>query len=205
MSLRSHIVSQFKLPSGPLGHVAGWIMQARGSNRERTLWTVGLLNVEPDDRILEFGCGPGLGVEACAARLGGGVVTGLDHSQTMLDQAARRNRDAIAAGRARLQLGGVERLGESEGPFTKVFSVNVVLFIPDKAALFASLLRLLAADGTVATTYQPRHKNPTRADAFAMAEEIERAMTAAGFTAIRTEERALKPAPAICVVGQRPR
>ena len=70
MSLRSRIVSQFKRPSGPLGHLVGWIMQVRGSNRERTLWTVGLLNVEPEDRILELGCGPGVGVEACAARLG---------------------------------------------------------------------------------------------------------------------------------------
>ena len=99
----------------------------------------------------------------------------------MLDQAARRNRDAIAAGRVRLRFGSVECLEESDGLFTKVFSVNVVLFIENKAALFGSLLRLLAPDGTVATTYQPRHKNPTRADAFAMAEEIERAMGAAGF------------------------
>jgi trans-aconitate methyltransferase len=205
LSLRSRIVSQFKRPSGPLGHLVGWIMQVRGSNRERTLWTVGLLNVEPGDRILEFGCGPGLGVEACAARLRSGVVTGLDHSQTMLDQAARRNRDAIAAGRVRLRFGSIDCLEESDGLFTKVFSVNVVLFIEDKVALFGSLLRLLAPDGTVATTYQPRNKNPTRADAFAMAEVIERAMRAAGFTAIRTEERALKPVPAICVLGQKPR
>ncbi|MGA2494459.1 MAG: methyltransferase domain-containing protein [Roseiarcus sp.] len=204
MSIRSCVVSQFKRPSGPLGHVVGWIMQARGSNRERTLWTVGLLDVEPDDRILEFGCGPGLGVEACAAQLKGGVVTGLDHSQTMIVQATRRNRDAVAAGRVRLRFGGVDCLAETEGSFTKVFSANVVQFIQDKAALFDSLLRLLAPGGTVATTYQPRHKNPTRADAFAMAEEIERAMRDAGFTAIRIEERALKPVSAICVLGQRP-
>jgi trans-aconitate methyltransferase len=204
MSLRSRIVSQFGRPSGPLGHLVGWIMQARGSNRERTLWTVDLLNVEPGDWILEFGCGPGLGVEACAARLGEGCVTGLDHSQTMLDQAARRNRAAIGAGLARLRLGAIEGLENSDERFSKIFSVNVVLFVEDKAALFASLLRLLAPGGTLATTYQPRHRNPTRADALAMAEEIERAMRATGFTAIRTEERALKPVSAICVLGRKP-
>jgi trans-aconitate methyltransferase len=205
MSLRSRIVSQFKRPSGPIGHVVGWVMQARGSNRERTQWTVGLLDVEPEDRILEFGCGPGLGVEACAARLKDGVVTGLDHSQTMLDQAARRNRAAIGAGRVRLRLGSIEQLEAGDGPFTKVFSVNVVLFIPDKAALFRSLFQLLAPGGTIATTNQPRNANPTRVDAITMAEAIEQAMRDAGFTAIRTEERALKPVSAICVLGQRPR
>jgi trans-aconitate methyltransferase len=179
-------------------------MQVRGSNRERTSWTVDLINVEPDDRILEFGCGPGLGVQACAARLKNGLVTGLDHSQTMLDQAAARNRDAIAVGRARLRLGSIEQLEASDGPLTKVFSVNVVLFVNDKPALLRSLFHLLALGGMLATTNQPRNANPTRADAIAMSEEIERGMRSAGFTAIRSEECVLKPAPAICVLGQRP-
>jgi trans-aconitate methyltransferase len=205
MSLRSGIVAQFRNPSGPLGHVVGWIMQNRGSNRERSLWTVGLLAIQPDDVVLELGCGPGVALEACAARLRTGKATGLDQSAVMIGQARKRNQAAIAAGRVALLQSDLAEVGRLEPGFTKLLSVNVVQFVPDKPQLFRALFDALAPGGVVATTYQPRHKNPTRADVLAMAEEITRAMTAAGFARLRTEELALKPVPAICVLGEKPR
>ena len=53
-----------------------------------------------------------------------------------------------------------------------------------------------------ATTYQPRIKIPTRADAIAMADQIAAAMKSAGFAKIHVEERDFKP-PAVCVIGVR--
>jgi cyclopropane fatty-acyl-phospholipid synthase-like methyltransferase len=204
VSIRARIVDQFRRPHGALGHLAGWIMAARGSNRARNTWTVGLLEIGPNDRVLEIGCGPGLGLAEAARQATAGRVVGLDHSETMLGQARARNATAIAAGGVELVLGGLEKVAGLPGPFDKIFSINVVQFLPDRAAAFATLLGKLAPGGTVATTYMPRHRNPTRADAERTAREIADILARAGFASIRIETLDLKPVPAVCVLGRRP-
>ena len=64
MNLQNVIVAQFQQPRGLLGQIAGWIMDHRPSNRDRNHWTVKLLHIQPQDQILEIGCGPGLALEA---------------------------------------------------------------------------------------------------------------------------------------------
>jgi cyclopropane fatty-acyl-phospholipid synthase-like methyltransferase len=203
MGIRDRVVGQFKKPSGPFGHIVGWIMAARGSNRERSRWTVDLLHIDPDDRVLELGCGPGVALEHVARRLESGTVVGIDHSPVMAKQATRRNREAIAAGRVLVRVEPIEDVRAVGGLFTKIFSANVIQFMPDKTAFFRLLHTRLVPGGTVATTYQPRNKNPTRADAIAMADQISAAMKSAGFAEIHIEERDFKPL-AVCVIGVRP-
>jgi trans-aconitate methyltransferase len=202
VSIRDRLVGQFKKPSGPFGHIAGWIMATRSSNRERSRWTVDLLHIDPEDSVLELGCGPGVALEEVARRLRLGVAAGIDHSPLMVKQAARRNREAIAAGRVLVCTGPIEDVCTLRGPFTKIFSVNVIQFVPDKEAFFRLLYATLAPHGIAATTYQPRNKNPVRADAIAMADRILAVMKAAGFAEIHVEERDFKP-PAVCVMGVR--
>jgi cyclopropane fatty-acyl-phospholipid synthase-like methyltransferase len=126
MGIRDRVVRQFRKPSGPFGHIVGWIMAVRSSNRERSGWTVDLLHIDPDDRVLELGCGPGVALEQVAHRLLSGIVLGIDHSPVMVKQAARRNREAIAAGRVLVRAGTIEDVRAADGPFTKIFSVNVI-------------------------------------------------------------------------------
>lgn len=204
MTIPSAIVAQFRRPHGLLGRVAGSIMANRPSNRQRNLWTVDLLRIRPDDRVLEIGIGPGLALVACAEHLDTGMVTGLDHSQTMIDQAEKRNRAAIATGRVQLWRGDLSRLAALSGTFDKVFSVNVVQFYEERAEAFDILYRVCSPGGLVASTYQPRHNGASRDDALRVAREIEAVMEAAGFAAIRCEELALEPISAVCVLGMRP-
>jgi len=205
MTLRDRMVQQFKRPHGLLGRLAGWIMATRASNRQRNAWTVGLLGVGSGDRVLEVGFGPGLSLGLCAERAVGGHVVGLDHSMTMLTQARARNAAAMEDGRITLHKGDLDALAGLPGPFHKVLSVNVVQFFPDAAAAYRTLFGVLAPEGLIATTYQPRHRNPTREDALRMAEDVARHMAAAEFIEIRTEELPLEPVPAVCVLGRRPR
>jgi hypothetical protein len=95
-------LAQFHQPTGAVGHVAGWIMGRRSSDVARNRWAVQLLDVQPADRVIELGCGPGVAIAALAARANRGLVVGVDHSQVMIRQARRRNRAAIRAGRVRL-------------------------------------------------------------------------------------------------------
>jgi ubiquinone/menaquinone biosynthesis C-methylase UbiE len=204
MSLRKTIVAQFGNPHGFLGRIAGWIMAKRPSNRERNHWTVDSLNIQSGDRIIEIGCGPGLALEDCLVRVGDGHVVGLDHSQTMLDQARTRNAEAAREGRLDLRLGNLEDLAVADSSFDKVCSVNVVQFFPDRAAAFRKIYSLLKPKGVAATTYMPRGKNPDRENALNMAEEVKRHMEVAGFTNIRIEELPMEPTPAVCIIGERP-
>jgi len=126
------IVGQFGHPQGTAGRVAGWVMAHRPSNRQRNRWVVWLLEVQPTDRVLEIGFGPGLAIAELRRRVGhAGHVDGIDHSDVMLRQATRRNTAAIAAGRVSLSRASVDQLPRSLGsPLDAILAVNSLGFWP---------------------------------------------------------------------------
>jgi trans-aconitate methyltransferase len=203
MALTDAIATQFEHPRGVLGRLVGLIMAYRSSNRDRNRWTVELLEIQPKDRVLEIGCGPGLALEGCLARATQSIVVGLDHSQTMLDQARIRNRQAFHDGRLQLRLGSLEELSRSTDLYDKIFSVNVVQFLDDLHSVFSVFRDHLKPGGTIATTYMPRGKDPSRTKAWNMAEQVRQEMEKTGFAQVRVEELALDPVPAVCVIGLR--
>jgi ubiquinone/menaquinone biosynthesis C-methylase UbiE len=176
-------------------------MATRPSNRQRNAWTVELLDLKPDDRFLEIGFGPGLAIGLAAERITSGRIVGIDHSEAMRTLALSRNAGAMRAGSVELLTGGLEQLAGFAEPFTKVMSTNVVQFWGDGEAAYRSIAAVMAPGGRIATTYQPRHRGATAADADAMAGKISDWMEAAGFRDIRTERLPLEPMPAICVLG----
>src|SRR5215468_2804317 len=113
------VVAQFHHPHGTGGRLAGRVMAHRPSNRQRNRWVVSLLDVRPADRVLEIGFGPGLAIAELSRRVGdAGHVYGIDHSDVMLRQAARRNAAAIAAGRVTLSRASADQLPPAlDGPF----------------------------------------------------------------------------------------
>jgi SAM-dependent methyltransferase len=200
MSTLEAVVSQFKYPHGPLGHLAGWVMAARSSNRERNDWTIDLLRIEPDHRVLEFGFGPGYAVERIAGKLESGRITGIDHSEVMLRQARRRNADAIALGKVKLLCWPVTDLKRLQVPFDRVFSANVAQFWDDRVAVFREILRLIAPRGRGATTYQPRHPHGRGCGSFRRVGNCrnENGGVPGGAAGIRTKT----PVLAVCVTGE---
>jgi SAM-dependent methyltransferase len=206
MSVKSYLISQFREPRGPAGKLAGWIMARRPSNRLRNAWTVDLLDLGPADRVLEIGYGPGIALALVAARVGDGRIVGLDHSPTMREQAARRNRAAIADGRVRLLVGAVDDLPEDtpaelKEPFDRIFGVNVAMFWSDPVAVFRRLGSLLARGGMIAITHQPRAGEKTDEAALREAETISNAMLGAGLVEVRIERLTELSPAAVCVIG----
>ena len=156
MTLRQLAVAQFGKPQGALGHLAGLIMATRPSNRSRNAWTVDLLRLRPGDRVLEIGCGPGLAIALAAAQATKGKIIGIDHSPVMIRQAEMRNRQAIEEGRVELIVGGLDRLERMVDRFDKIYSVNVVQFLANRAAFFTQASAMLKPASVLATTYMPR-------------------------------------------------
>jgi len=175
-------------------------MGRRSSNVARNRWAVRLLDVQPADRVIELGCGPGVAIAALAARAVRGLVVGVDHSQVMIRQARRRNRAAVRAGRVRLIHTPVQSLSISDGPFDAALAVNTVGMWPEPTARLRELARLLRPGGRIALVSQPRCPGATAATSAAAATELAGLLTEAGFEDLRTEMLGLDP-PAACVLG----
>src|SRR3954451_1037080 len=196
-------IGQGHRPRGAAGSVTGWVFAHRPSNRQRNRWVVSLLGVQPTDRVLEIGFGPGVAV-AELVRAGAGHVYGADHSPVMLRQASRRNAAAIQAGRGTLVNAPADRLPAAlEGPFDAILPVNSLGFWPAPAERLAELRRRLAPGGRIAIASQPRCPGATADTARRAASEIENLLRNAGFTQLRTEILPLSP-PVACVLAASP-
>lgn len=102
------------------------------------------------DHVLEIGFGPGHGIRRVAQLAGQGRIAGVDFSGVMLEQATKRNAQAILAGRVDLCLGDAAKLPYPDGSFDKVFGTNVVYFWNDPVATVRELRRVTKPGGRLA-------------------------------------------------------
>ncbi|MDQ6725752.1 MAG: methyltransferase domain-containing protein [Actinomycetota bacterium] len=130
-------------------------------------WMVECLEIAPGDRVLDVGCGPGLGVAFAAEGATGGLaaegatgglaaegaisgfVAGVDASPTMLRQARRRNRAAIGLGRVEVVAADAARLPFPDGHFDKAWSLNSLQFWPAPEVALRELGRVVSPGGPV--------------------------------------------------------
>jgi SAM-dependent methyltransferase len=198
--LVTRVRAQFGRPTGLPGRMAGWVMAHRSSNRRRNAWAVSLLDVQRDDRVLEIGFGPGVAIRELARLAGDGYVYGLDHSEVMVRQAARRNAEGVRRGRVDVRLGSLERLPAFDLPFDKILAVNVVQFCDEPVELLRELRRVLRSGGRIAIAFQPRGPGATDELAARTGVELAAALRDAGFSEVRVETLELEPA-VVCALG----
>lgn len=85
---------------------------------ERVAWAVELLAPEPDDQILEVGCGPGFAVALVSECLVTGRIIGIDRSTVATERARARNTEPIVAGRAQVEQVELAHIGGRRSPRT---------------------------------------------------------------------------------------
>ena len=118
---------------------------------ERIRLAVDALDLRPDARVLEVGCGTGVAADLISRRVPDGHVTALDRSGTALAHAERRLRRALDAGVADLAERDLRAFTGDGRPYDVVLAVNVSLFWTgeDAARAAARVRDLLADDGVV--------------------------------------------------------
>ena len=79
------LMRTFGRPAGILSRLGGMVMARM--NRPCAAWTIDLLKMRGDDRILEIGFGPGVGIQLLAEVAPAGHVDGIDPSQEMVGHA----------------------------------------------------------------------------------------------------------------------
>lgn len=134
-------------PRGRAGVLVGSLMRA--ANNRPTQLAITALDLKLGDKVLDMGFGPGHAIQLMAAQVDPAVICGIDRSETMLRQAARANRVAIAQGRVKLVLGDFTHLPYADASFDKVLASNVIYFWSDAAIVLAEIKRILRPQGTL--------------------------------------------------------
>ena len=94
----------------------------------RIRWAVELMDVQPNDQVLEIGCGPGAGAELICAKLQTGRLFAIDRSESGVDRTKRRNHAYVEAGRLVVRQIDLATLRVPVKRLNKVFAFNVNLF-----------------------------------------------------------------------------
>jgi ubiquinone/menaquinone biosynthesis C-methylase UbiE len=199
LSLSMDWRKQFAKPEGTLGSVVGHLMAMKNGGRGE--WVFSLLDLHPDDRVLEIGFGPGADLARASKMVT--FVAGVDHSDVMVRQASRRNAAAIRDGRVQLQLGSANSLPYPDAHFDKVFAINSAQFWKDSVKTLTELARVLKPGGWAALAVQPRSKGATEDHAHQAGRGLADAMKKAGFGEVHCESKPMKPVSTVCALGRR--
>src|SRR5688572_18255898 len=135
----------------------GKVPRAASKPSERFVWAVDTLALDPSDRVLEVGCGHGVAVSLVCERLTSGRITAIDRSEKMIEMAARRNREHVAAGRAVLRAVALENADLGDERFDRVFAFNVAPFWLQPEQALGIVRRHLAPGGSLHVFWDARH------------------------------------------------
>jgi trans-aconitate methyltransferase len=200
--LKRAFAQQFIHPRGLGGALAGRLMARK--NRERIAWAVEELNVQPGDRIMEIGHGPGVAVANLEKRYPECRIFGLDPSSVMHAQASRNNRQAIRKGQTTLRAMSAEAYVGQDAPFDLVFSINTLPFCEkpeDIVRKFSNWMRPRSRFVIV-------HQVPMITVSASELDERERLykgwLTGAGLTLLRQQRLSAKPNPVLFLEAQNP-
>ena len=122
---------------------------------ERLRSIVEQLDICPDDRVLEIGCGHGVAATFVCERLDGGRLTTVDRSPKMIEAAKRRNAEFVEAGRAEFLVVRLEHLDLGDRRFDKIFAVRVGLFHRDPDRAHRLVEPWFASGGEVFAFFDP--------------------------------------------------
>lgn len=169
--MRSILLRSFGRPQGTLGRFGGVIMARM--NADCGIWVIDLLEVGPNDRVLEVGFGPGVVVQRLAKLAVAGHVAGIDQSREMVEQARARNATIVQDGRVELRHGSVESLPFDGNSFDKALAINSMQYWPQAVAGLQEVRRVMKAGGSIALGFTPYSGQPNKG--------LTEALTAAGF------------------------
>ena len=187
--LRNFLTKQFGNPSGLIGKLIGNRM-AKG-NVYDAQWTIFLLGIQPNHHILEIGFGPGVSTQLAGEKASKGYVAGVDHSDTMVQTASRRNAVAIQSGRMKLKQSEVSSLPYPDESFHIAFSLHSIYFWPKPVDCLKEIRRVLKPGGLLAITIQPKDRWGPQVDLSVMTlyfgRDVAQMFSEAGYQNVRVE------------------
>src|SRR5579875_2795782 len=143
--LRKFIASQFKKPAGLFGIFSSNLMiKNNQKNYDRLIKD---LNIQPHNKILEIGYGPGIGVRMIANLCSTCTIHGIDFSKLMFKKASKYNKQYIDNGKMQLQYGDFLKVPIEDSTYDKVFCLNAVYFWDELNSPFKKVWSILNKEG----------------------------------------------------------
>lgn len=142
-------ITQLGNPGNPTGQY-GKLMLADMNEHHLPVTTWGLSHwtVNPNDTILDIGCGGGRTIHTLSQNVTSGKVYGVDYSETALECAAEYNAAEIAANKVKVINASVECLPFSDQTFDKIVTVESFYFWPSPVDNLREVRRVLKIGGT---------------------------------------------------------
>jgi ubiquinone/menaquinone biosynthesis C-methylase UbiE len=148
MELRRRFWNSFAgAPSGLLGRIGARVIAKKPKFFQAM---AAALNLQPDDVLLDVGCGAGDFLAEHGSRAS--RVAGLDASEIPLELARRRLADRIAAGTAEVVKGDAAALPWEDGHFSVVTSQYCLKFLPQPEVALREMGRVLRPGGRAVAT-----------------------------------------------------
>ena len=146
MNLAGVVGAQTRKPNGLLGRWMGLLMN--WSHRPLSKWTIEQMKIQPDDFVLDIGCGGGMAIKEITKIATNGFVAGVDYSETMVKQALKHNAAAVCATRVEIRNGSISNLPFKDASFDKAYAIESFNFWPDPVAGLKEVHRVLKPTGS---------------------------------------------------------
>jgi cyclopropane fatty-acyl-phospholipid synthase-like methyltransferase len=134
--------------------VLGWVFLTENllylltkKNHSKYLTIVKDMDIQSDNRLLEIGYGPGVGIHMIAQSCESCIVHGVDFSTLMYKKASKYNKAFIDDGKVKLQYGDFLDIPIAQYQYDKIFCLNVIYFWDELDKPFKKTCSLLNANG----------------------------------------------------------
>ena len=199
-------------PGKPQGEAGYEMLERMGrSHFEVTGWGLGFADIQPDDSVLDIGCGGGAALKRMAECVREGHLTGVDHSAVSVQAASDLNREEIEAGKTDILEASVEQMPFPDQSFDKIITIESFYFWPSPEENLREVFRVLIGGGRFLVLCDIYKKADLSDEAFANIEQYQLSVFTpeeyqvmfekAGFSDVKVHLK--KETDWICVEGRR--
>ena len=145
MGFKQTLVDQVRKPSGRLGRII-----AKGMNKghaKLAAWGISHVKIDPNDKILDIGCGGGGNINRYAKMILNGKIFGIDYSITAVNVSKEINKRYIIQGIVEISQGSVSSLPFQDDFFNLVSGFEAYYFWPDLTRDLREIYRVLKPNG----------------------------------------------------------
>ena len=198
MGLFKKIMNQTRKPQGFLG---GMMLDGMNNGHAKVAdWGLAHLTTIAPEKILEVGCGGGRNAYQLLQKYPSSKLTAVDYSETSLEKTKQFNSEMIKKGRCNVQKGDVSALNIDE-QYDLATAFETIYFWPGLEKCFSEVNKALKSGGTfmivneVTGDDQASLKYEKMVDGMKChtVNEIESALSVAGFSKIKTDRHESKP------------
>ncbi len=199
MGLMKRFFSQTRKPEGALGKL---MLSGMNSGHAKLAdWGFSHIRSLTPLTAVDLGCGGGRNAGELLRLFPTVRVTAVDYSALSVEKAKAYNREAIASGRCNVRQGDVSSLDLPSDSFALATAFETVYFWPGLEKCFGQVFRVLKPGGTFLICNESDGKDEVSLKyekiiegmKIYTIEEIEAALKAAGFSAVRSDHHPSKP------------